>query len=54
MDDAARDEYARCFCTPEAIHAACEDYRAAAGIDLEVTVHLPRKNSAIRHCDFMA
>ncbi|HEX7983007.1 MAG TPA: alpha/beta hydrolase [Duganella sp.] len=35
MDDAVRDEYARCFCAPEAIHAACEDYRAAAGIDLE-------------------
>jgi haloacetate dehalogenase len=28
-------EYERCFCRPEAIHAACEDYRAAAGIDLE-------------------
>lgn len=27
-------EYERCFCTPEAIHAACEDYRASAGIDL--------------------
>ena len=27
-------EYERCF-TPEAIHASCEDYRAAAGIDLE-------------------
>jgi haloacetate dehalogenase len=28
-------EYERCFCRAEAIHAACEDYRAAAGIDLE-------------------
>jgi haloacetate dehalogenase len=27
-------EYERCF-GPEAIHASCEDYRAAAGIDLE-------------------
>ncbi len=27
-------EYERCFCPPEAIHAACEDYRASAGIDL--------------------
>ncbi len=27
-------EYVRCF-TPEAIHASCEDYRAAATIDLE-------------------
>jgi len=32
---AAMAEYERCFCTPEAIHAACEDYRAAATIDLE-------------------
>lgn len=28
-------EYERCFCTAEAIHAACEDYRAAATIDME-------------------
>ena len=35
MDDAVREEYARCFCEPAAIHAACEDYRAAAGIDLQ-------------------
>jgi len=28
-------DYERCFCTPEAIHGACEDYRASAGIDLE-------------------
>jgi haloacetate dehalogenase len=27
-------EYERCFCSPEAIAAACEDYRASAGIDL--------------------
>jgi haloacetate dehalogenase len=27
-------EYRRCF-TPETIHASCEDYRAAASIDLE-------------------
>ena len=31
----ALDEYERCFCRPEAIHASCEDYRAAATIDLE-------------------
>jgi haloacetate dehalogenase len=30
----ALEEYLRCSCTPEAIHAACEDYRAAATIDL--------------------
>lgn len=29
------DEYLRCFCHPAAIHASCEDYRAAATIDLE-------------------
>ncbi len=28
-------EYKRCFRAPETIHATCEDYRAAAGIDLE-------------------
>lgn len=27
-------EYVRCFSTPEALHATCEDYRAAATIDL--------------------
>ncbi len=30
----ALDEYRRCF-TPETIHGSCEDYRAAASIDLE-------------------
>jgi len=28
-------EYLRCFQNPETIHASCEDYRAAASIDLE-------------------
>jgi hypothetical protein len=32
----ARKEYKRCFCTPEAIHASCEDFRATAEIDLEM------------------
>lgn len=27
-------EYVRCFCSPDAIAASCEDYRAAATIDL--------------------
>ena len=31
----AFDEYLRCFRDPAAIHASCEDYRAAASIDLE-------------------
>jgi haloacetate dehalogenase len=35
IEPQALAEYERCFCTPEAIHAACEDYRASAGIDLE-------------------
>lgn len=30
----AVSEYKRCFCRPQTIHASCEDYRAAAGIDL--------------------
>src|SRR5437588_805500 len=34
FDPRALAEYERCF-TPEMIHASCEDYRAAAGIDLE-------------------
>lgn len=32
---AALAEYARCFADPATIHATCEDYRAAATIDLE-------------------
>jgi haloacetate dehalogenase len=35
IEQAAMAEYERCFCTPEAIHGACEDYRAAATVDLE-------------------
>jgi len=35
IEPQAMAEYERCFCTPEAIHGACEDYRASAGIDLE-------------------
>ena len=34
FDPRALAEYERCF-TPEMIHASCEDYRAAADIDLE-------------------
>jgi haloacetate dehalogenase len=36
LTDEAMQEYMRCFCTPEAIHASCEDFRAAADIDLEM------------------
>ena len=35
FDPRAFAEYARCFVQPETIHATCEDYRAAASIDLE-------------------
>jgi len=35
FDPRAFAEYERCFALPETIHATCEDYRAAAGIDLE-------------------
>jgi haloacetate dehalogenase len=34
FDSAALAEYERCFADPAAIHAMCEDYRAAASIDL--------------------
>jgi haloacetate dehalogenase len=33
--DEAMSEYLRCFSNPETIHASCEDYRAAASIDME-------------------
>lgn len=32
----AMAEYIRCFSDPAAIHAACEDYRAGAGIDFDL------------------
>jgi haloacetate dehalogenase len=35
VEPRALAEYERCYCTPEAIHAVCEDYRTSAGIDLE-------------------
>lgn len=35
FDPDAVAEYLRCFRDPEVIHASCEDYRAAATIDLE-------------------
>jgi haloacetate dehalogenase len=34
FDEAAVREYVRCFSDPASIHATCEDYRAAATIDL--------------------
>jgi haloacetate dehalogenase len=35
ITDAAFADYLRCFSQPDRIHAMCEDYRAAATIDLE-------------------
>jgi haloacetate dehalogenase len=35
LAEEAIQEYVRCFRDPAAIHASCEDYRAAASIDLE-------------------
>jgi haloacetate dehalogenase len=35
FDPLALAEYERCFADPATIHASCEDYRAAATIDLE-------------------
>jgi haloacetate dehalogenase len=35
FNDDAMAEYIRCFSTPESIHASCEDYRAAASIDMQ-------------------
>lgn len=35
IEPQALADYERCFCTAQAIHSACEDYRASAGIDLE-------------------
>jgi haloacetate dehalogenase len=35
VEPEALAEYERCFCRADAIHAACEDYRASASIDLE-------------------
>jgi haloacetate dehalogenase len=34
FDADAYAEYERCFCDPATVHASCEDYRAAASIDL--------------------
>lgn len=35
FDPAVVSEYVRCFSNPEAIRSSCDDYRAAAGIDLQ-------------------
>lgn len=35
FSEAAVSEYVRCFSQPDTLHATCDDYRAAASIDLE-------------------
>lgn len=35
IEPAAMDEYVLAFSNPAAIHASCQDFRAAAGVDLE-------------------
>jgi len=35
LEPEALAQYQRCFARPAAIHSACEDYRASAGIDLD-------------------
>ena len=35
IEPQALADYERCFCTAAALHAACEDYRASGGIDLD-------------------
>ena len=44
FDPRALAEYERCFNNPATIHATCEDYRAAATIDLE-------HDAADSHCE---
>jgi haloacetate dehalogenase len=42
FDPRALAEYQRCFRNPATIHASCEDYRAAASIDLEHDADAPK------------
>jgi haloacetate dehalogenase len=52
LESGVLSEYERCFCNPAALHAACEDYRASASIDL---AH-DRENRAEGHkvsCDLL-
>ncbi len=52
VEPQALADYERCFCRPESIHAACEDYRASAGIDLEHDRASRARGEKIR-CDTM-
>jgi haloacetate dehalogenase len=51
----AMEEYIRCFTDSKTIHATCEDYRAAAGIDLEHDRQdLDRPITSVRYTFFVA
>jgi haloacetate dehalogenase len=50
IEPAALAVYEAAFCRPEAIHSACEDYRASASIDLEHDRESRRKEQRI-DCD---
>ena len=52
IEPEALAEYERCFCRAEAIHTACEDYRASAGIDLEHD-RLSRERGQQVACDML-
>lgn len=53
IEPQALAEYERCFCRAESIHAACEDYRASAGIDLDHDRASRERGDKIR-CDLLA
>ncbi|WP_048438389.1 alpha/beta fold hydrolase [Caenimonas sp. SL110] len=53
IEPQALAEYERCFCRAEAIHAACEDYRASAGIDLDHD-RASREHGDKIQCDMLA
>ncbi len=52
IEPAALAEYERCFCNFDALHAACEDYRAAASIDLAHDRESRSRDERIR-CELM-
>ena len=52
IEPQALKEYERCFCNPEALHAACEDYRASAAIDLSHDRISRAKGEKVR-CDML-
>jgi haloacetate dehalogenase len=53
IEPQALAEYERCFCRAESIHAACEDYRASAGIDLDHDRESRARGDKIA-CDMLA